>query len=160
MQDPPSLGAPCSQSYRTGTAADTSQLLLVLEPRALLPAPHLRHSQRRFRYRHEPALLCKAPRNTPSTTRWHGCLCLPVLLKRASCPEQNSTKGAKETVSHQHGGQPGRWGYTSSREPSAAEFQLHNSATPHNAKKHLPLLIVLRYPYTLLLQSHTKDVVF
>lgn len=93
MQDPPSLGAPCSQSYRTGTAADTSQLLLVLEPRALLAAPHPRHSQHRFRYRHEPALLCKAPRTIPSTTRWHGCLCLPVLLKRASCPEQNSTKG-------------------------------------------------------------------
>lgn len=133
MQDPPSLGAPCSQSYRTGTAADTSQLLLVLEPRALLAAPHPRHSQHRFRYHHEPALLCKAPRTTPSTARWHGCLCLPVLLKRASCPEQSSTKGAKETVSHQHGGQPGRWGYTSSREPSAAEFQLHNSATPHSA---------------------------
>lgn len=42
-QDAPSLGAPHSQSYRKGTIASTRQLLLLLEPGFLLPAPHERH---------------------------------------------------------------------------------------------------------------------
>lgn len=53
-QDAPSLGVPCSQSYRKGTIASTRQLLLLLEPGALLPPPltrdiPLRHGCGRFR---------------------------------------------------------------------------------------------------------------
>lgn len=42
-QDTASLWASCSQSYRKGTIANTRQLLLLLEPRSLLPDLHKRH---------------------------------------------------------------------------------------------------------------------
>lgn len=137
VQDPPSLGAPCNQSYRTGTVADTRQLLLVLEPRALLPAPHERCTcQTQPAQVQVPPQASTAAQSSQNHTIHHALAQLltpSCFVKKSILPRTKLHKRslAKETVSRQRGGQPGRWGCTSSGDSSAAEFQLHNSATPH-----------------------------
>lgn len=96
-------GSPCSQPYGKNTTASTRHLLPPPPKRHVLlktwlwqvpgtSASHHCPKQRLF-LPSLPAPHSCSPRNTPS---W-GCLCIPVLLKSASSPEQKSTeKGLKK----------------------------------------------------------------